>query len=718
MSSIGGFIDGVFKGMDWREARDDRKRLRDMEDQRFDWEKEGMDWKREDRSYTNELRQNARDDRAFLVKERDRKAKDAADERQAFNETADWLLGKGEKGDSAQAVPENKATEQTDFGHSKVGYSLPSREELDAAGVSTSGQSPRLGVGATGAPDPMDYPTAGETGQKTAPPPPQDTAQADQPREQPKPQNGREMSLNDAVQAIGPYAAGYGQGQIDPRLAQAGGVFPDTQVAPLTPAQQREKAMRERAIAAKEGRLTASQDSLDRANRANAIAGYEAPQPGAMTEDPSVPRAIGTNAPAGSNGPLDERVQPRGALDVVSEIIMGKRAYRDPNRVDALIKSGVVNDIESQILLNGSNAQADQVIKKVAERKLNGITVPYRSQQRPQPRPQGLSVKPQSPAAVPAPMPQSAPMAENSAPAPVPSAQPAAPAPAPQQHAEIDTVGRANVSYPDMPPSGARAAARSADKQLSVVGKDGAVKTTPARQERAAKAGLDMFNKDDVPPIVEHYLRTGQYDKAKAFTEWVKQEKVQAGIKSYMKAAHAIALGDETGAEKALRDVYNNSSYFDDGYSVPDGGVKIIEGKDGKPAGAKITFHNDATGETHELEVNDADFMMMAYRELDPVSVFEISIQSVQATAKAEAASRAKANSPMQVEDAMKVITDAVKAVNGDVLDPTKLQQFSLSEIFDMAHLLQANPSLNPVRLMEAMKGAQQADPTGGFRRN
>ncbi|KAB2913688.1 MAG: hypothetical protein F9K30_19925, partial [Dechloromonas sp.] len=75
-SFVTGAVGGYFQGKDWREGVEDRKRKRQMEDERFQWE-------RSDQAYTEEERDWKREDRSHTVSERKREIS-RRDEEEAF----------------------------------------------------------------------------------------------------------------------------------------------------------------------------------------------------------------------------------------------------------------------------------------------------------------------------------------------------------------------------------------------------------------------------------------------------------------------------------------------------------------------------------------------------------------------------------------------------------------------------------------------------------
>lgn len=653
---VGGFIEGVFAGMDWREARDNRKRVRKMEDEQFDWRREAHGWDRENQQYTSSERERVR---------REREAELAA-----WGKTADQMLGvNGEPGaeeprqSTAGASPARERAVGPRDGVSVKGgdlsFGLPSMSELEAQGFPVAGKTaraPQVGVGANGAPAQAQATAAGTP---------------------------REMGVSDAA-----YSIGHGPGQADQRIAQPANLFPNTP-QPQSP-----------------GGSVADQFTAEELARLNQA---KVPGVGAQTVSDAMITARGQipNAP---------RATPIGQITEVdqksSSFMQDMQGIKRGGDIQKAL-DGIASDLNwgndggpaSSPIARGLGGITDYFTEtpekagqNATERAARGEASKwYRSTEALDffsKNPEALTEAKANPVGFFAGM--------NADKKDLPDKK------------KFTAREPVTLSFgDDIQPSGERAARES----LYVLGANGAIPATKQQRDRAAKDGQAMFNREQVPPIVEHYIRTGQIEKAKAFQDWVKTESVQKGIKSYMAASHALALGDEKGAEMHLREVYNNQDYFDDGYSVPEDGVDIVMGADGKPKGARIRMVNDATGESYVQELDDQEFMLAAYRALDPVNVFNQSIAAIAEVEKAAAKKRAEGQASLKIEDAMKIVTDAVKAVNENVLDPNAFQQFTMEEIIDMAQLLSANPTLNPVTIMEAMKATREADPTGGFRR-
>ncbi|MFQ6755328.1 hypothetical protein V6Z72_13345 [Cereibacter sphaeroides] len=285
------------------------------------------------------------------------------------------------------------------------------------------------------------------------------------------------------------------------------------------------------------------------------------------------------------------------------------------------------------------------------------------------------------------------------APAAAQAGQPPADGPAPQP-AQLSFGAQPAAAAPAG--TGAAAAEKSARTTfgMGVIGEGMPVKTTAARRDRAATDGLRMFNEEEMPAIVERFLRTGRVKEAQAFQEWSQQQGVQKGIKSYMAATHAMMLRDTDAAERHLTEVFNNADYYDDGFSIPKGGLEIIEGDGGKIRRAKLTMRNDRTGETVTQEYSGEDLMMMAYSALDPVAAFEAGWAAISDPKKS-----ATSDSLKDLQTATSILKSAIEAEaksRGEEYPDAEaiLEGYSAAEVIEAAQVLQANPGADIFSLL------------------
>jgi hypothetical protein len=166
-------------------------------------------------------------------------------------------------------------------------------------------------------------------------------------------------------------------------------------------------------------------------------------------------------------------------------------------------------------------------------------------------------------------------------------------------------------------------AARSAPPlSFGIIGKDAPVKTTKARLERAVDAGVTAYRKEKMPAIKEHYLRTGQLDKAEAWDKYVEDERTQKAMRSWMGAVHALGVGDTDRFIDGITETYNTG--FDDGYTALRDQSEFVTDDNGNLVSAKIAFRSEETGEVFVQEFDSTqDLLMTVIGKLSPEGMFD-----------------------------------------------------------------------------------------------
>lgn len=213
-----------------------------------------------------------------------------------------------------------------------------------------------------------------------------------------------------------------------------------------------------------------------------------------------------------------------------------------------------------------------------------------------------------------------------------PDGQPQA---APQSPAEVSQAVMRDSQDQGATPAVVVAAAATAPK--GVVGPDGQVKATETQRNRAAKSFLDHYAETAVPKIIEYYAKQGDLEKATAFETWAKDRKTQSLVKAYGKAVHAIALDDEEGGKRYLKEYYDQ---IDDGYEMLDFDLTEPD-ENGKATRAVVKLRNTETGEIIIDEFEDrADLITSGLDQIAPEKMFERIYAEIASASKAAAEQR------------------------------------------------------------------------------
>jgi hypothetical protein len=192
---------------------------------------------------------------------------------------------------------------------------------------------------------------------------------------------------------------------------------------------------------------------------------------------------------------------------------------------------------------------------------------------------------------------------------------PASPAPASTTAAPGAAFAGTPTTATGTPVASVEAAAETAPKAptklaFGVTGKGNAVPATKAQYDRAAEAGVKAYAAEQMPKIVQFYLQNGQLEKAAAFQKFFDDKKTQDGMKSWMKAVHALNVGDTDTFVDGMIGAYN--SYYDDGYTALKDQSELIKDDAGKLVSAKIAFRDEDTGKILFQEFNDIEDMVVS----------------------------------------------------------------------------------------------------------
>ncbi len=232
-------------------------------------------------------------------------------------------------------------------------------------------------------------------------------------------------------------------------------------------------------------------------------------------------------------------------------------------------------------------------------------------------------------------------------------------------------------------------------QQRGVLGKDDPVKTTAEESERAATNFLDHYAQTAVPKIVQYYASTGQIEKAEAYETWARSRESQGLQRSWAKATHAAAIGDDDAFLTHMKDLYNGVS---DGYEVQDKGTEFIKDKQGNIVGAQLSLKNLQTGETFTRQFDDQqDILEMGVYTFSPEQIFEHMWGQMEAARAIDAENRefqqkivlerikkgygSEQDLISTVEDAKKFLSETMLYGEWDQLTPEEQNQKALDYI-------------------------------------
>lgn len=241
--------------------------------------------------------------------------------------------------------------------------------------------------------------------------------------------------------------------------------------------------------------------------------------------------------------------------------------------------------------------------------------------------------------------------------------------------AAMNTVG----DQPDM-----KAAADATP--LSAMGAKPGQPMTKPQVEAGAKTFMESWRKNGAPIIQRELIRQGRIDEAQKLEQWIKSDQAQAGMDAWAKGAFMAMTGNVEGSLDALSDAFNATGYYDDGFEIVKDKSEIMRDERGDPAGVRIVFRNQQTGEESEREMRTDDFAQMALLATAPQEAFKASIERQRALQerlqKADDERRAAATDLVKSNYAAitKAATEIYKSSIGLDGKPTKTYEEALAE--------------------------------------
>lgn len=241
--------------------------------------------------------------------------------------------------------------------------------------------------------------------------------------------------------------------------------------------------------------------------------------------------------------------------------------------------------------------------------------------------------------------------------------------------AAMNTVG----DQPDMK------AAADATPLAAMGAKPGQPMTKP-QVEAGAKTFMESWRKNGAPIIQRELIRQGRIDEAQQLEQWIKSDQAQAGMNAWARGAFMAMTGDVEGSLDALSDAFNATGYYDDGFEILKEKSAVLRDERGDPAGVRVVFRNQQTGEESEREMRTDDFAQMALLATAPQEAFKASIERQRALQeqllKADDERRAAATDLVKSNYAAitKAAAEIYKSSIGLDGKPTKTYEEALSE--------------------------------------
>lgn len=627
MSFFAGFVDGVFKGKDWREAKNDRKRKREMEDQRWDWEKE-------DRDHTISQRGRA----VGIQAEEDQAVSEAEARAARIRASQEQAMGGRQNREMSvtPAVPGNTATE------ARAEAQPQRRDQRGALSV-----MPGLGDVGAGAGGRSMGEAVTQSGQRPAQVPLSmgERVAQQQASVQPEPSRQRAASLPDPelvaeggrIAGIQPYVPGEDRGATPPP-AQRGfnlnNLIASPAAASTLPDERQPPDMRGRATQdALQGRGQGYSDYTE------ATRGFRSDAPQRGTEAEMVARAQqAQNTTTPSQG-----AQARAGR--VRDTARGMVPDRDP--VTAITENltlrgmgiaGVASDAVgmAQSAVGATEAGARSFDRADGMREARDRLKAERSRTAQTPTPAGATETQSQSARTPeqrAEQREAAPGAYSfnlgGAEMSVSRANRKLTGTVADTAAEIagafDRTGQITGSM--------KAAGDAITRSPALSAADALAGDKPKQSEvrAAARQASVRFQKEEVERHARVLESEGMLKEAAAWREYAQSENTRKAMEKLSEAMFYWNMNDESRALQSVVELYNMNGYYDDGLSALSEGTAFQYDPQGNISGLTVTFRDEASGEVFQQTINGPrdKVMAMVIGGLSPEATFAAAMEAV-----------------------------------------------------------------------------------------
>lgn len=146
---------------------------------------------------------------------------------------------------------------------------------------------------------------------------------------------------------------------------------------------------------------------------------------------------------------------------------------------------------------------------------------------------------------------------------------------------------------------------------------------------------LESWRNTVGPQLQQHWLETGDIEKAQNFDKWMEDKNVQKGMNSWAQMAKSFQTGDKSGFLKHLNSTLTQTGYYD-------GSVQPIEATEkmndkGQMVGYTVRFKDKATGKESTQDYDGAEIQKLAVVGLSPSQIYSQGIDELRAGQKARA---------------------------------------------------------------------------------
>jgi len=147
---------------------------------------------------------------------------------------------------------------------------------------------------------------------------------------------------------------------------------------------------------------------------------------------------------------------------------------------------------------------------------------------------------------------------------------------------------------------------------------------------------LDYWKKTAAPKLQQHWVESGDIEKAQNFGKWLEDSNVQEGMKNWANMARSFQVGDREGFLTNLNKTLTTSGYYD-GAAQPIEATEKTNDK-GQLTGYTVKFRDKATGKESTQDFDSDEIQKLAVTGLSPSQVYSLGVEDARAAKAARAA--------------------------------------------------------------------------------
>lgn len=148
---------------------------------------------------------------------------------------------------------------------------------------------------------------------------------------------------------------------------------------------------------------------------------------------------------------------------------------------------------------------------------------------------------------------------------------------------------------------------------------------SPKQMERGSQAYVDRYYETVAPKVVQFYMSQGEPEKAQAYMELIESRQGKLAMKDIGKATFSVVSGDYDGGAEHMLSAFKRYGYADPSMEVDFDETGIVKDESGNAIGGKVVFVDKKTGNRFEKTFATPDeFIEYGHLMTSPATVAEL----------------------------------------------------------------------------------------------